>query len=173
MAKKVETTKPASGVNPREGRKTAIGLFKNAVPVDEVVRRIEALGFPRNEVRILEEPERFEVSGVMSFPRLDFEVELTEALTTIGATEAEAEAYIQGLRRGGALVFATGSDGKVDAAAEIMNRHGAVGVEEGSGPEPYLPYAARGVKKDPRRDDPDIGGQSGRFPPPRSGYFSW
>lgn len=173
MDTKVESKGSASGVKLRTGKKTAVGLFKNADPVDDVVREIEALGFPRNEVRILEEPERFEVSGVMSFPRLDFEVELTEALTTIGATEAEAEAYIKQLRRGGALVFATSSDGKVDAAAEIMKRHGATGIEEGSGPEPYLPYAARGVNKIPRREDPDIGGQCGRIPPPRSGFFSW
>lgn len=46
----------------------------------------------------------------MSFPRLDFETELIRELTKIGATKAEAQAYVEGLRRGGALVFATGSD---------------------------------------------------------------
>ena len=119
--------------------KTAVGLFKYSHVVDEVVREIETLGIPRNEVRIVGEPATFEVSGVMSFARLDFEVELARELTRIGATKAEAQAYMDGLRRGGALVLATGSDDKVDMAAEIMNRHGAVEIEETSGPEPHLP----------------------------------
>jgi hypothetical protein len=119
--------------------KTAVGLFQHPGVVDEVVREIEALGFPRNEVRTLGEPLSFDVTGVMSFPRLDFEVDLIRELTRIGATQAEAQAYVEGLRRGGALVLTTGSDDKVDAAAEIMNRHGAVEIEESSGPEPHLP----------------------------------
>ncbi len=173
MDNKNENKGRASGVNLPGDRKTAVGLFKNTGHVDDVVREIEALGFPRNEVRTLEEPERFEVTGVMSFPRLDFEIELNQALTRIGATEDEAQVYVEGLRRGGALVFATGSDGKVDAAAEIMNRHGAVGIEETYGPEPYLPYVGRGQKKDPTRDTPDLAGHVGRIPPRGSAYFAW
>jgi hypothetical protein len=55
----------------------------------------------------------------MSFPRLDFEVGLKRALTRIGANKAEAQAFVGGLRRGGVLVFATGSDERVEAAADI------------------------------------------------------
>ncbi len=79
----------------------------------------------------------------MSFARLDFEVDLIRELTRIGATQAEARAYIEGLRRGGALVLATGSDEKVEMAADIMNRLGAVEIEETSGPEPHLPHVVR------------------------------
>lgn len=121
--------------------KTAVGLFEQRDAIDDVVREIEALGFPRNEVRMLEEPGTFEVTGVMSFSRLEFEDELVRALAQIGATESEAGAYVNGLRRGGALVFATASvDAQVDAAAAIMNRHGAVQIEETSGGEPFLPH---------------------------------
>lgn len=116
--------------------KTAVGLFENPALVDDVVREIEILGFPRREVRTLEEPTSFEVTGVMSFPRLDFEVDLIRELTRIGATKAEAQDYAKGLRRGGALVFATGSNEEVDNAAELMNRHGAIEVEELIGREP-------------------------------------
>jgi hypothetical protein len=119
--------------------KTAVGLFEEADAVNEVVHEIEALGFPRKEVRTVEEPKTFDITGVMSFPRLDFEVALGRELSRIGATNAEVRAYVEGLRRGGALVFATGSDDKVDAAAGIMNRHGAVEIEEGRGPEPDVP----------------------------------
>ena len=138
--------------------KTAVGLFENPGLVDDVVREIEALGFPRREVRSLEEPATFEVTGVMSFPRLDFEVDLSRELTRIGATKAEAQAYVEGLRRGGALVFATGSDEKVDAAADIMNRHGAVEIEETSGSEPQLPDVVR-ESKTPVRDSPVMAGR--------------
>jgi hypothetical protein len=123
--------------------KTAVGLFQNPGVVDDVVREIEALGFPRNEIRTLNEPTRFESAGVMSFPRLEFEVDLTRELTRIGTTQAEAHDYIEGLRSGGALVFATGSDEGVDAAAYIMNRCGAVEIEETSGAEPQSPGAVR------------------------------
>lgn len=152
--------------------KTAVGLFKNPDLVDDVVREIAALGFPRNEVRTLEEPETFEVTGVMSFARLDFEVHLNRTLNTIGATEAEAQAYVEGLRRGGALVFATGSDEKVDAAAAVLNRRGAVGIEETRGPEPDLPRVIRDSGA-PVRDPLDLAGQVGRIPPRGAAYFAW
>jgi hypothetical protein len=152
--------------------KTAVGLFKNPDLVDNVVREIAALGFPRNEVRTLEEPKSFEVTGVMSFSRLDYEVHLNRALTRIGATDAETQAYVEGLRRGGALVFATGSDEKVHAAADILNRHGAVGIEETSGQEPDLPHVVYGSAP-PGRDAPGLAGQVGRIPPSGVAYFAW
>src|SRR5271157_3041719 len=116
--------------------KTVVGLFENSGLVDDVVREIEALGLPRQEVRTLTEPKTFEVTGVMSFPRLDFEVDLSRELTRIGATITEARAYVEGLRRGGALAFATGSDEKVKAAGDVMGLYGAVEIEEVSGAEP-------------------------------------
>jgi hypothetical protein len=123
--------------------KTAVGLFENPGVVDAAVREIECLGFPRNEIRTVNEPVNFEVTGVMSFARLDFEADLIRELTRIGTTEAEAQNYVEGLERGGALVFATGSDERVDAAAYIMNRCGAVEIEETSGPEPQSPGEVR------------------------------
>ncbi len=123
--------------------KTVVGLFENPGLVDDVMRDIEAHGFPRREVRRLEEPATFNVTGVMSFPRLDFENELTRELNRIGATGAQSKACLDGLRRGGALVFATAADESVKTAAAIMNRHGAVKIAETSGPEPYLPHVAR------------------------------
>jgi hypothetical protein len=149
-------------------------LFQDPDLVDSVVREIEALGLSRNAVRILEEPERFQVTGVMSFPRLDFEVDLSRVLTTIGATGAEVRAYVGGLRGGGALVFVTGADGddKIDAAAEIMNRYSAVEVDEVRGPEPYLPRVVR-AGKTPPHEDLERGGHVGRIPARGSAYFVW
>ncbi len=123
--------------------KTAVGLFKDPSAVDKVVREIELLGFPRSEVRTLDEPLDFSVTGVMSIPHTDFETELFRELTRIGATRPEAEAYLEGVKHHGVLVFATGSDESVGSAAQIMNRHGAVEIEETTGPEPNLPYVRR------------------------------
>jgi len=121
--------------------KTALGLFEKDRNIEGVIREIEAVGIPRKEVRILVEPRTFEITDQMSFPRLDFEVDLRRELMRLGAAKTEVEAYVEGLRRGATLVLATGSDedGKADAAADVMNRHGAVGIEETEGPEPELP----------------------------------
>ncbi len=151
--------------------KTAVGLFENSSVVDDVVHEIEALGFPRNEVRTLEEPATFDVTGVMSFPRLDFEVELLRELNRIGATKTEAQAYVEGLRRGGALVFATGPGERADAAADIMNRHGAVEIEETSGPEPQLPRVVH-ESMTPIQDRPVLAGRV-RQPGGGAAFFVW
>jgi len=124
--------------------KTAVGLFESVALVDDAVREIEAIGFPRQEVRTLREPANFPVTGVMSFPRLDFEADLSRELTRIGATHPEALVYREGLRRGGGLAFATGSDEQVEAAARIMNLFGAVEIEQLTGSEPHLPAAHPG-----------------------------
>ena len=118
---------------------TAVALFKNPAPVEDVVREIEKLGIAKQEVRTLEEPRTFPVNGVMSFARLDFELELRQALRKIGVTDSEEEDYIRGLRDGGVLVLASGPDDRVEAAAQIMNRQGAVDLEKSGGPEPNLP----------------------------------
>jgi hypothetical protein len=119
--------------------KTAVALFKNSAVAEDVVREIEKLGIPKQEVRTLQEPGTLPVNGVMSFERLDFEVELKHALSDIGATDSDEADYMRGLESGGVLVLASGPDQIVDAAAQIMNRRGAVDLEESSGPEPELP----------------------------------
>jgi hypothetical protein len=149
--------------------KTAVGLFENGSLVYEVVREIEALGFPRSEVHATKEPLSFDVTGVMCFPRLDFEVDLLRELTRIGTTEGEAQAYLEGLRRGGALVVATGLDDKVGAAADIMRQHGAAEIEEASGPKPHLPHAFH-ADIVPQRDQSVM---TGRIRQAAGGFFVW
>jgi hypothetical protein len=106
--------------------KTAVGLFDKPAVVDDVVREIEALGFPRQEVRKVEEPATFEITGVMSFPRLDFEVDLKRELTRIGA---------RGLRR---RIAARRSPGSRDRR----------GRERGCRRGRYEPARRRGDRRD-------------------------
>jgi hypothetical protein len=116
--------------------KTAVGLFENPVVADQVVHDLDASAFPRDEIRVLREPLDLGGSGLMSTPHLDFEVGLERELTAIGATVNEANAYADGVRRGGVLVFATGSNEAVADAGRIMNRRGAMEVETLVGREP-------------------------------------
>jgi hypothetical protein len=114
-------------------------LFENSGLADQVVRDLEASGLPRNDVRILSESLDMPGSGVMGIPNIDFEVSLNRDLRKIGASGPEAEAYVKGVRRGGVLVFASGSNERIDTAAEIMNRHSPMDVEELTGGELDLP----------------------------------
>jgi len=122
-------------------RKTAIGLFENSGLVDRVVRDLEALGFSSNDVRVIAEPRDIPQGGVLATPHTDFEVDLIRDLMGFGVDEADAEDYVQGVRRGAVLVFATGSGDQAQVAIDIMNRHGAVEIEKVSSSRPQLPNA--------------------------------
>jgi hypothetical protein len=113
--------------------KTAVGLFERPGVAEQVVHELDASAFPRSEVRVLGEPRGMEGDGAKSTPRIDFEVGLNKELAAIGASDREANAYVRGVRRGGVLVFATGSNEAVDHAVEIMNRHDATVLEELAG----------------------------------------
>jgi hypothetical protein len=151
--------------------KTVVGLFESPALMDNAVREIEVLGFPAKEIHTLKEPATFAVTGVMSFPRLDFETELGHELTRIGATVREAQAYVEGLRRGGALAFATGSNDEVEAAGRIMNRHGAVEIDVVDGPEPRMP-AVPHTNVTPTRDSSVLAGRV-RQPDGGACFFVW
>jgi hypothetical protein len=118
--------------------KTAVGLFENSVVAGHVVAALKASCFPEKEIRTVAESLDMGGSGVLSFPRVDFEVGLNRELKEIGASESEANAFVHGVRNGRVLVFATGSITEIDNAAEIMNRHGAIEVQEVIGHEPSL-----------------------------------
>lgn len=151
--------------------KTAVGLFKDRSVVDEVVHEIESIGFPRNEIRTVGEPLDLGTASMMGTPRIDFEVELFRELTKMGAAKPAVECYVEGLRRGGVLVFATGTDEKADQAADIMNRHGAVGTEENRALEPHL-HSALSENVTPAQRSPI---QAGRVRQSGSDacYFVW
>jgi hypothetical protein len=150
---------------------TAIGLFENSELVEGVVRDLDASGFLPQDVRVLGEPREMAGSGLMSTPHTDFEVGLRRDLTAFGVVEADAEDYVQGVRRGGTMVFATGSGNKSEAATEIMNRHGALEIERISAAQPELPNADHSEDLPVR--DPSI--QIGRVRSPGSGarLFVW
>ncbi|MGC1978886.1 MAG: hypothetical protein WA671_19360 [Candidatus Sulfotelmatobacter sp.] len=121
--------------------KTAIGLFENSEVVDRAVRELEALGFSLNDVRVVAEPRDIPQAGVLATPHADFEVDLLRDLLGFGVARADAEDYVQGVRHGAVLVFATGPGDKAQVAIDIMNRHGAVELEKVGASRPQLPNA--------------------------------
>jgi hypothetical protein len=151
--------------------KTAVGLFKSPDIAEDVVREIESVGLPRNEIQSLREPLDFGITGVTSIPEVDFEVELFRELTRIGATRQIAEDYLEGLQQGGVLVIATGSDEKVERATEIMNRNGGAYTQEASGPEPNWPIPEP-ESEAPRRGSQVQAGRE-RQSSGRATFFVW
>lgn len=85
-------------------------------------------------------------------------------IEALGIPRQEARSsYVEGLRRGGALAFATGSDEQVKAAGDIMNRHGAVEVEVVTGAEPQPPHVVHGnMDSGARRNGPGGTSRPGR-----------
>lgn len=57
---------------------------------------------------------------------------LLGALVDLGVPEEDAHYYTEGVRRGGALVTVAADDARADDAIAIMNRHGAVDLDERS-----------------------------------------
>jgi len=55
---------------------------------------------------------------------------LVGGLAGLGVPEEEAGHYAEGVRRGGALVTVSAPDERVDEAAMILNRHGAVDIDQ-------------------------------------------
>jgi hypothetical protein len=124
--------------------KTSVGVFATPVLAEAVAEEIRGTGVAPGEVRLLSEPQDMPVNNVLSTPGIDFSLSLSRELVAIGASEPEAQAYVDAVRQGGALVFATGTEAQVDGAAAIMNRHNAAQVKELSGVEPLLPVAEIG-----------------------------
>jgi len=151
--------------------RTAVGLFENRSSVDEVVRDLEASGFPSKDVRVLSEPRDMSDNGLLSTPHTDFEVGLMRELRAFGAAEADAGAYVEGVRNGGFMVFATSPGDKADAAVAIMDRHYATEIEELNASEPHLPSTVQ----DDTAASRDSSVEAGRFRSPGAGarLFVW
>jgi uncharacterized protein (TIGR02271 family) len=93
--------------------KTVIGLFHDRREAQQVVQALVDDGFRREDIRTLTSQEGASVG----------------TLTADGVPEAEAQAYVEGLRRGGALVLVDAADERADRAVAIMERAPAVDLE--------------------------------------------
>jgi hypothetical protein len=120
---------------------TAIGLFPNSTDAEQAITELKAAGIAASDLRVAAEPRYMQVSNPLSTPGMDFCTDLALDLRAIGVTEPETQAFIQGVRNGGVLVYANGSIEQAEKFAGIMNCHHAVNVEEITGIEPALAEA--------------------------------
>ena len=113
---------------------TAVGLFINASEADAVVDALLAGGIPFDGIRILKEPKGGSIEGSVSAGSVptphDFVGSIDRDLRSMGAKDAESDAYLNGVRRGHTLVFASGTPDQALAALEMMNEYGALEVED-------------------------------------------
>jgi hypothetical protein len=123
---------------------TAVGLFEHAGTADAVVDALRESGVPSTGIRIVSKPTGMSVDSATSTPSIDFAAGLAQDLSSMGATEPECEAYLDGLRRGGVLVFATGTHAQAETSAGIMNSHGPSELAEFAGAVPSLPGIHQG-----------------------------
>jgi uncharacterized protein (TIGR02271 family) len=86
--------------------KTVIGLFDDRRDAQTIVQALGDDGFRREDIRTLTRPEEASVG----------------TLSVHGVPEAEAQAYADAVRRGGALVLVDAADDRADRAVAIMER---------------------------------------------------
>jgi uncharacterized protein (TIGR02271 family) len=84
--------------------KTVIGLFDNLREAQPIVQALADDGFRREDIRTLTRPEEASVG----------------TLSAHGVPDAEAQAYADAVRRGGALVLVDTADERADRAVAIM-----------------------------------------------------
>ena len=97
--------------------KTVIGLFDDRREAQHIVQALVDDGFRREDIRTLTSQEEASVG----------------TLSADGVPEAEAQAYADAVRRGGALVRVDAADDRADRAVAIMERPPAVDRETRTG----------------------------------------
>jgi hypothetical protein len=100
---------------------TAIGLFEDSILADAVADALRAHGFPSSGIRIV---------AAQSGDNGNYSASANQDLRTMKVAEYESNAYVAGLGRGNALVYATGTRSQADEAVGIMNQYGAIEIEE-------------------------------------------
>jgi len=118
---------------------TAVGLFEQSHDVDLVLNELRAEGIPSDAVRVLSKPSGMAVDSKTSTPTVDFCSALAKDLRSMGASDAECEAYVENVQNGSMILFVSGDADQADRAVSLMNTYGAVEIEEFAGAAPLLP----------------------------------
>jgi uncharacterized protein (TIGR02271 family) len=114
--------------------KTVIGLFEDRRAAQPIVQALVDDGFRREDIRTLTSPESASVG----------------TLSAHGVPEAEAQAYADAVRQGGALVLVDTADERADRAVALMEGSPAVGRETRTAAE-TAPSTAADVARAPGR----------------------
>lgn len=94
--------------------KTAVALYDTENEAQQVVNELTNVGFNRSSIRLID----------------DNDSDTITTLTSAGLPRSDADAYVEGIRRGGNLVMLTTEDDKIDTAVDIMDRYNSVNIQE-------------------------------------------
>lgn len=94
--------------------KTAVALYDTKNEAQQVVNELTNVGFSRSSIRTID----------------DHEGDTVRTLTSAGLPNSDANAYVEGIRRGGHLVMITTEDDEIDTAVDIMDRYNSVNIQE-------------------------------------------
>jgi uncharacterized protein (TIGR02271 family) len=110
--------------------KTVIGLFQDLPKAQEVARALADDGVRREDVRTVTSREGVSVG----------------TLTAVGVPEAEAQAYADDVRRGGALVLADVPDDRADRAVALMERYATADLGAPTGADTAREHGRAGTR---------------------------
>ena len=96
--------------------KTAVALYDSKNEAQQVKDELTNAGFSRSSIRMMD-------SG---------DSDAVDTLTNAGLPRSDADAYFEGLRRGGHLVMITTDDDQIDLVVDIMDRYNSVNIQERS-----------------------------------------
>lgn len=94
--------------------KTAVALYDTKNEAQQVVNELTNVGFSRSSIHTIDDQESNTV----------------RTLTSAGLPKSDANAYVEGIRRGGHLVMITTEDDEIDTAVDIMDRYNSVNIQE-------------------------------------------
>lgn len=94
--------------------KTAVALYDTMNEARQVTDELSNAGFDRSSIRLMSTQDN----------------DTIDTLTNAGLPRHDAEAYAEGIRRGGRLVMITTDDSRIDTAVDIMDRYNSIDVQE-------------------------------------------
>lgn len=94
--------------------KTAVALYDTMNEARQVNEELANAGFDRSSIRIMNTQDGDNI----------------DTLTNAGLPRNDAEAYVEGIRRGGRLVMITTDDSRIDTAVDIMDRFNSINIED-------------------------------------------
>ena len=112
---------------------TAVGLFEDASIAEAVVDSLRAHGFPSNGIRVVAAPHGTMNGSNGKNGTDDFITLFSKDQRAIGVPESDSSSYLSALRRGNALVYATGTHQQTAEAVTIMDEFAAIEIEAMAG----------------------------------------
>lgn len=110
--------------------KTLIGIFDDMASADNVLRELRAAGMPQEQMRLLENSEARAAAGKDDQSWGEKMSGWFRSLFDGDDERMLADNYAEAWRRGHYLVVADVESNEADRVADIMNRYGAIDVDE-------------------------------------------